>query len=51
MTWIFLAAGLGVAGLAVLGAAGARVVAAARGLNREIAEVHQRIRTKETFRG
>ncbi|MFB4279987.1 MULTISPECIES: hypothetical protein [unclassified Nonomuraea] len=38
MTWIYLSAGLGVAGLAVLGVAGARVVVAARTLKREIAE-------------
>ncbi|MBB6549179.1 hypothetical protein [Nonomuraea rubra] len=37
MTWIFVSAGLGVAGLVVLGIAGARVVAAARNLKREIA--------------
>ncbi|MEV4176578.1 hypothetical protein [Nonomuraea sp. NPDC049709] len=38
MTWIYLSAGLGVAGLAVLGVAGARVVVAARTLKKEIAE-------------
>ncbi|UBU09576.1 hypothetical protein [Nonomuraea gerenzanensis] len=37
MTWIFVSVGLGVAGLVVLGVAGARVVAAARTLKREIA--------------
>jgi hypothetical protein len=39
MTWIYVSAALGVAGLAVLGVAGARVVAAARTLKREIASV------------
>lgn len=38
MTWIYVSVGLGVAGLVVLGIAGARVVAAARTLKREIAE-------------
>ncbi|MEU8361539.1 hypothetical protein AB0C27_36540 [Nonomuraea sp. NPDC048882] len=37
MTWIYLGPALGVAGLAVVGLAGARVVVAARTLRREIA--------------
>ncbi|MEV0590805.1 hypothetical protein [Nonomuraea cavernae] len=37
MTWIFLAAGLGAAGAAVLAVSGARVITAARTLNREVA--------------
>ncbi|MEU8246551.1 hypothetical protein [Nonomuraea sp. NPDC048916] len=37
MTWIFLAAGLGAAGMAALAVTGARAVAAARSLNREVA--------------
>ena len=36
-TWVFLAAGLGLAGTAVLVVAGARVIVAARKLSREIA--------------
>ncbi|MGN9840297.1 hypothetical protein ACTMTI_19445 [Nonomuraea sp. H19] len=51
MTWIFLAAGLVVAGLVVLGIVGARVVAAARGLNREVAEVHAQFSAKRDARG
>ncbi|WP_171074546.1 hypothetical protein [Nonomuraea basaltis] len=51
MTWIFLAAGLVVAGLVVLGVAGARVAAAARGLNREMNQVHAQFRSKEDLRG
>ncbi|NUO96930.1 MAG: hypothetical protein HOV96_19895 [Nonomuraea sp.] len=43
MTWIFLAAGLVVAGLAVLAVAGARVAVAARTLNREVAEAKSRL--------
>jgi hypothetical protein len=43
MTWIYLAAGLVVAGLAVLALAGARVVVAARTLNREIAEAKAKL--------
>ncbi|TYB70176.1 hypothetical protein FXF51_03670 [Nonomuraea sp. PA05] len=43
MSWIFLSAGLGVAGLVVLGIAGARVVAAARTLKREIAAAHAQL--------
>ena len=51
MTWIYLGIGLGVAGLAVIGAALARVVVAARGLNREIARVHQQFSLKADLRG
>lgn len=51
MTWIFLAAGLVLAGLAVLGVATARVVAAARGLNREIAQIHEQFSLKQDLRG
>ncbi|MGI5289656.1 hypothetical protein ACQEVF_40830 [Nonomuraea polychroma] len=51
MTWIFVAAGLVLAGLAVLGVAGARVVAAARGLNREIAQVNEQFRMKQDLKG
>ncbi|MCA2188767.1 hypothetical protein [Nonomuraea cavernae] len=40
MTWIFLATGLGVAGVAVLAVSGARVLTAARSLNREVAAAH-----------
>ncbi|NJP97501.1 hypothetical protein HCN51_50150 [Nonomuraea sp. FMUSA5-5] len=43
MTWIFLSAGLGVAGLIVLGVAGARVAVAARTLKREIAAAHAQL--------
>ncbi|MER6582310.1 hypothetical protein [Nonomuraea sp. NPDC001023] len=43
MTWIFLAAGLVLAGLAVLGVAGARAVAAARTLTREVAAAKARL--------
>ncbi|MFG1703216.1 hypothetical protein ACFLIM_08480 [Nonomuraea sp. M3C6] len=39
MTWIYLAAGLGLAGLVVVGIAGARVVAAARTLEREMRQI------------
>ncbi|MEV4579093.1 hypothetical protein AB0K16_38180 [Nonomuraea jabiensis] len=38
MTWIYVAGGLCVAGLGVVGVAGARVIVAARTLKREIAE-------------
>ncbi|MEV0621467.1 hypothetical protein AB0I81_49625 [Nonomuraea sp. NPDC050404] len=54
MTWIYLSAGLGVAGLVVLGVAGARVVAAARILNREIATAKAQLepgRARLTNRG
>ncbi|SEH01907.1 hypothetical protein SAMN05444920_122158 [Nonomuraea solani] len=51
MMWILAAAGLCLAGLVVLGVAGARVVVAARGLNREIARVHQQFRSKADLRG
>jgi hypothetical protein len=51
MTWILLAAGLVVAGLAVLGAATARVVVAAHRLNREIAQIHQQFRVKGELKG
>ncbi|MCK2216406.1 hypothetical protein MF672_021755 [Actinomadura sp. ATCC 31491] len=51
MTWILLAAGLVVAGLAVLGAAAVRVVSAARGLNREVAQINQQFRVKPDSRG
>ncbi|MFG3438720.1 hypothetical protein ACGF0J_15855 [Nonomuraea sp. NPDC047897] len=43
MTWIILAAGLGVAGVLVLLVAGARVIAAARRLNREVAGARARL--------
>ncbi|MEV3986053.1 hypothetical protein [Nonomuraea sp. NPDC049758] len=43
MTWIFLAAGLVLAGLAVLGVAGARAAAAARSLKREVAAAKARL--------
>ncbi|WP_327581002.1 hypothetical protein OHA25_34045 [Nonomuraea sp. NBC_00507] len=51
MTWIFLTGGLVLAGLAVLAAAAARVVAAARGLNREIAQINEQFRLKEDLKG
>ncbi|MEV4077819.1 hypothetical protein ACGFJC_31605 [Nonomuraea fuscirosea] len=54
MTQIYLAAALGVAGLAVVGFAGARVVVAARTLRREIAEAKARLepgRARLTGRG
>ncbi|MET8868653.1 hypothetical protein ABZW11_37480 [Nonomuraea sp. NPDC004580] len=43
MTWIFLSVAIGVAGLAVLAVAGARVVAAARTLRREVAEAQAQL--------
>ncbi|MBF8188172.1 hypothetical protein ITP53_21055 [Nonomuraea sp. K274] len=46
-----LAVGLGVAGLIVLGVAGARVVIAARMLNSQIARVHRQFKDKEDLRG
>ncbi|HEX4816128.1 MAG TPA: hypothetical protein VFV66_25570 [Nonomuraea sp.] len=51
MTWIFVAAGLVPAGLVVLGVATARVVAAARGLNREIAQINYQFSAKEDLGG
>jgi hypothetical protein len=51
MTWILLAAGLVLAGLAVIGVAAARVVAAARGLNREITQINAQFSIKEDLRG
>ncbi|WP_153263860.1 hypothetical protein [Nonomuraea phyllanthi] len=51
MTWIYVSIGLGVGGLAVLAVTGARVVAAARRLNRQIAQVHAQFSTKEDARG
>ncbi|GIH29112.1 hypothetical protein Aph01nite_74220 [Acrocarpospora phusangensis] len=43
MSWIYAAAGLGVAGLAVLGVLAARVLTAARGLGRELDRARRRI--------
>ncbi|MEV4799788.1 hypothetical protein AB0K18_07205 [Nonomuraea sp. NPDC049421] len=43
MTWIFLSVAIGLAGLAVLAVAGARVVAAARTLRREVAEAQAQL--------
>ncbi|MFI6503592.1 hypothetical protein [Nonomuraea typhae] len=43
MTWIFVAVALGVAGFAVLAVAGAKVLAAARGLSRELSAAEARI--------
>ncbi|GAA3239776.1 hypothetical protein [Nonomuraea helvata] len=54
MTWIYVAIGLGVCGLAVLGIAGARVVVAARTLKGEIAEATAQLeprRVRLTGRG
>ncbi|MFI7133205.1 hypothetical protein ACIBQ1_46540 [Nonomuraea sp. NPDC050153] len=54
MTWIYVAGGLCVAGLVVVGVAGARVVAAARTLKREIAEATAQLeprRARLTSRG
>ncbi|MEV0199948.1 hypothetical protein [Nonomuraea sp. NPDC050691] len=51
MTWIFLAAGLVVAGLVVLLVAGARAARAARTLNREIAQVHALFNPQPDARG
>ncbi|WP_181449134.1 hypothetical protein [Nonomuraea aridisoli] len=51
MTMLFICLGLGVAGLAALAVAGARVVGAARTLNREIAQVHEQFRDKEDLKG
>ncbi|GAA3557799.1 hypothetical protein GCM10022419_043060 [Nonomuraea rosea] len=51
MTWILLAAGLCLAGLAVLAVAVARVVVAARALNQQIAHVNQQFRVKEDAKG
>ncbi|MFI9594820.1 hypothetical protein [Nonomuraea sp. NPDC052265] len=54
MTWIFSAAGLVLAGLAVLGFAGARAAAAARALKREVAAAKARLepgRARLTPRG
>ncbi|MFI7442591.1 LapA family protein [Nonomuraea indica] len=46
MTWILLAAGLGVAGVLALLVAGARVIRAARRLNREVAGARARLAAK-----
>ncbi|WP_165959549.1 hypothetical protein [Nonomuraea longispora] len=51
MTWILLACGLCLAGLAVLGVAFARVVAAARDLSREVAQVHEQFGDKQDAKG
>ncbi|MGP3957726.1 hypothetical protein ACTWPT_17125 [Nonomuraea sp. 3N208] len=51
MTWIFLTAGLVLAGLAVLAVAAARVVIAARGLNRELAQINEQFRLKQDLKG
>ncbi|MET7331910.1 hypothetical protein [Nonomuraea sp. NPDC005650] len=54
MTWIYVAGGLCVAGLVVVGVAGARVVVAARNLKREIAEATAQLeprRVRLTGRG
>ncbi|MEW9551609.1 hypothetical protein [Nonomuraea sp. NPDC050783] len=51
MTWIVVSAGLVLAGLLVLGATAARAVAAARGLNREVAQINQQFRTKPDGKG
>jgi hypothetical protein len=47
MTWIFLTVGLGVAGLIAIGVAGARVVMAARSLNKEIAEAKAQLEPRQ----
>ena len=47
MTVIFLAAGLGVAGVAVLAIAGGRVTLAARSLDREIAEARAQLESRQ----
>ncbi|MEV0587295.1 hypothetical protein [Nonomuraea sp. NPDC050310] len=49
MIWIL--AGCALAGMAVLGVLGARVLVAARGLNREIAAAGERIRTNRPAEG
>ncbi|GGT06612.1 hypothetical protein ACFFV7_08535 [Nonomuraea spiralis] len=46
MTWIFLAAGLILAGLVVLGVTGARAAAAARALSREVAAAKSRLESE-----
>ncbi|WP_214109196.1 hypothetical protein [Acrocarpospora catenulata] len=43
MAWIYLAVGLGVAGLAVLGVLTARVLSAVRGLDRELDLARRRL--------
>ncbi|QYC42805.1 hypothetical protein Nocox_26020 [Nonomuraea coxensis DSM 45129] len=51
MTWIMPAAVVVPAGLAVLGVLTARVVVAARALNREVARINQQFRVKADSRG
>jgi uncharacterized membrane-anchored protein YhcB (DUF1043 family) len=51
MTWLLVSIGLGVAGLLVLGAAAARVRAAAARLNREIDHVHHQFRRNQQAGG
>jgi hypothetical protein len=47
MTWILVAAGLGVAGLAALAVAGTRLLAAARNLNREVAGARAQLEPRQ----
>ncbi len=47
MTVIFLATGLGVAGLVVLAIVGGRVAVAARSLDREIAEARAQLEPRQ----
>ncbi|MEU4226564.1 hypothetical protein AB0F17_19890 [Nonomuraea sp. NPDC026600] len=47
MTWIIVAAGLGVAGLAALAVAGTRLLAAARNLNREVAGARAQLEPRQ----
>ncbi|MEU7747521.1 hypothetical protein [Nonomuraea sp. NPDC049158] len=47
MTWIFVAAGLGVAGLAALAVAGVRLLSAARSLSSEVAEARAQLEPRQ----
>jgi hypothetical protein len=47
MTWIFVAAGLGVAGLAALAVAGVRLLSAARSLNSEVAGARAQLEPRQ----
>ncbi|MDA0634327.1 hypothetical protein OUY22_12955 [Nonomuraea sp. MCN248] len=51
MTWILVSIGLGVAGVAVLGVAAARVTSAAAELNRTITHVRHQFHRKEDAGG
>ncbi|MER7370171.1 hypothetical protein ACI2LC_17395 [Nonomuraea wenchangensis] len=51
MTWILPAAVVVPAGLIVLGVLTARVIGAARALNREVARINQQFRLKADSRG